>query len=138
MGYFAYDYLKYSEPSLKLDAQDREKFQDMDLMLFDKIVCFDNYRQKIILMAGADTADLDESYPAACGELERMAALLKHGRPMEHQPGRLTTPLTPLFDLPAYKAMVEKGKRYIREGDIFQVVLSNRLEAGFEGSLLDA
>ena len=34
--------------------------------------------------------------------------------------------------------MVEKGKRYIREGDIFQVVLSNRLEAGFEGSLLDA
>ena len=138
VGYFAYDYLKYSEPSLKLDAQDREKFQDMDLMLFDKIVCFDNYRQKIILMAGADTADLDESYPAACGELERMAALLKHGRPMEHQPGRLTTPLTPLFDLPAYKAMVEKGKRYIREGDIFQVVLSNRLEAGFEGSLLDA
>ena len=138
VGYFAYDYLKYSEPSLKLDAQDREKFQDMDLMLFDKIVCFDNYRQKIILMAGADTADLDESYHAACGELERMAALLKHGRPMEHQPGRLTTPLTPLFDLPAYKAMVEKGKRYIREGDIFQVVLSNRLEAGFEGSLLDA
>lgn len=33
--------------------------------------------------------------------------------------------------------MVEQAKRYIREGDIFQVVLSNRLEAGFEGSLLD-
>ena len=138
VGYFAYDYLKYSEPSLRLDAQDREKFQDMDLMLFDKVVCFDNYRQKIILIAGADAADLDESYPAACGELERMAALLKHGRPMEHQPGRLTTPLTPLFDKAAYRAMVEKAKAYIREGDIFQAVLSNRLEAGFEGSLLDA
>lgn len=107
-------------------------------MLFDKVVCFDNYRQKIILIAGADTADLDESYPAACGELERMAALLKHGKPMEHRPGRLTTPLTSLFDQDAYKAMVERGKQYIREGDIFQVVLSNRLEAGFEGSLLDA
>lgn len=34
--------------------------------------------------------------------------------------------------------MVEKGKRYIREGDIFQVVLSNQLEAEMEGSLLDA
>ena len=33
--------------------------------------------------------------------------------------------------------MVEQAKHYIREGDIFQVVLSNRLEAGFEGSLLD-
>ncbi len=138
VGYFAYDYLKYAEPSLKLNAQDREKFQDMDLMLFEKVICFDNYRQKIILIANADAAGLDESYPAACGELERMAALLKYGKPMERRPGRLTTPLTPLFDLPAYKAMVEKGKAYIREGDIFQVVLSNRLEAGFEGSLLDA
>lgn len=34
--------------------------------------------------------------------------------------------------------MVEKGKQYIREGDIFQVVLSNQLEAEMEGSLLDA
>ena len=33
--------------------------------------------------------------------------------------------------------MVERGKRYIREGDLFQVVLSNRLEAEMEGSLLD-
>ena len=138
VGYFAYDYLKYAEPSLKLDAQDRERFQDMDLMLFDKVICFDNYRQKIILIVNADASELDESYPAACGELERMTALLKYGKPMEHKPGRLTTPITPLFDKETYCAMVEKGKKYIREGDIFQVVLSNRLEAGFEGSLLDA
>ncbi len=138
VGYFAYDYLKYAEPSLNLDAEDRERFQDMDLMLFEQVICFDNYRQKIILIANADAQNLDESYPAACGQLEQTAALLKYGRPMEHRPGRLTTPLTPLFDLPAYKAMVERGKAYIREGDIFQVVLSNRLEAGFEGSLLDA
>ncbi|MDE7262488.1 MAG: anthranilate synthase component I family protein [Oscillospiraceae bacterium] len=138
VGYFAYDYLKYAEPALKLDAQDRERFQDMDLMLFEKVICFDNYRQKIVLIVNADASGLDESYPAACGELERMAALLRHGRPMEPKPGRLTTPITPLFDKETYCAMVEKGKRYIREGDIFQVVLSNRLEAGFEGSLLDA
>ena len=138
VGYFAYDYLKYAEPPLNLDAEDREQFQDMDLMLFEQVVCFDNYRQKIILIANADAENLDESYLIACGQLEQTTALLKYGRPMEHRPGRLTTPLTPLFDLPAYKAMVERGKAYIREGDIFQVVLSNRLEAGFEGSLLDA
>ena len=137
VGYFAYDYLKYAEPGLKLDAQDRERFQDMDLMLFETVVAFDNYRQRIVLITNADTADLDESYPDACGRLERLAELLRHGRPCENRPGRLTTPLTPLYDLPTYCDMVEKGKRYIREGDIFQVVLSNRLEAGFEGSLLD-
>ncbi|MDE7243694.1 MAG: anthranilate synthase component I, partial [Oscillospiraceae bacterium] len=137
VGYFAYDYLKYAEPSLKLDAQDRERFQDMDLMLFETVVAFDNYRQRIVLITNADTSDLDESYPAACGRLERLAGLLKHGAPWENRPGRLTSPLTPLYDLPTYCGMVEKAKEYIREGDIFQVVLSNRLEAGFTGSLLD-
>ena len=81
--------------------------------------------------------DLDRSYPAACAQLERMVQLLRRGRPIPRQPGRMTTPIRPLFDQDAYCAMVETAKRHIREGDIFQVVLSNRLEAGFEGSLLD-
>lgn len=137
VGYFAYDYLKYSEPKLALDAQDREGFQDLDLMLFEKVIVFDNYRQKIILIANADAEDLDESYPAACGELERMAELLKRGTPAADHPGHLTSPLEPLYTPEQYTAMVEKAKEHIREGDIFQVVLSNRLEGGFKGSLLD-
>ncbi len=36
VGYFAYDYIKYAEPKLNLDAKDEEKFNDVDLMLFDK------------------------------------------------------------------------------------------------------
>ena len=51
--------------------------------------------------------------------------------------GRLTTELTPLFDQESYCEKVEQVKHYIHEGDIFQLVLSNRLEAGFDGSLLD-
>ena len=43
--------------------------------------------------------------------------------------------VTPLFDKERYCEMVEKAKRYIYEGDIFQIVLSNRLSASFEGSL---
>ncbi len=137
VGYFSYDYIKYAEPSLKLDASDEEGFHDMDLMLFDKVVAFDHFRQKLVLIVNADASDLDCSYKAACEELERMAYLLRNGKPLERLPGRLTTPITPLFDETAYCEMVEKGKRHILEGDIFQVVLSNRLEAGFEGSLLD-
>ena len=51
--------------------------------------------------------------------------------------GHLTGEVTPLFDRDAYCGMVEKAKQYIREGDIFQIVLSNRLSAPFEGSLLN-
>lgn len=49
----------------------------------------------------------------------------------------LKTPPVPLFSREEYAAMVEKAKGYIREGDIFQVVLSNRLTADMEGSLFD-
>ena len=137
VGYFSYDYIKYAEPSIVLDAKDEEGFHDMDLMLFDKVIAFDNFRQKLILIASADADDLDASYAAACEALNRMAELLRHGEPLPRDPGRLTTPIKPLFTQERYCEMVERGKRYIREGDIFQVVLSNRLEAGFEGSLLD-
>ncbi len=137
VGYFAYDYLKYAEPTLRLTGRDQEKFKDMDLMLFRSVIAFDNFRQKLILITNADAEDLDTSYPAACAQLDRMAELLRHGAPAPRRPGKLTTPVKPLFCLEEYCAMVERAKHYIREGDIFQVVLSNRLEAGFEGSLLD-
>ncbi len=55
VGYFSYDYLKYAEPSLHLDARDTEEFQDVDLMLFDKVIAFDNLKQKIILMVNMGT-----------------------------------------------------------------------------------
>ena len=47
VGYFAYDYFKYSEPVLNLKSDDKEGFNDVDLMLFDQVICFDNYKQKI-------------------------------------------------------------------------------------------
>ena len=137
VGYFAYDYMKYAEPALRLTGRDEEKFKDMDLMLFRSVIAFDNFRQKLILITNADASDLDETYPAACAQLDRMAELLRHGTPAPRRPGKLTAPVEALFSRERYCSMVEKAKHYIREGDIFQVVLSNRLEAGFEGSLLD-
>lgn len=138
VGYFSYDYIKYAEPSLHLDAEDQESFRDVDLMLFDRVIAFDHFQQKIILIAGASTSDLDTTYNKAVMELDNLARLLRTGRPAPNPAPQLTTPFQPLFDAQAYCSMVEKAKRYIREGDIFQVVLSNRLEAGLEGSLLDA
>jgi len=138
VGYFSYDYIHYAEPSLKLHAKDREFFKDVDLMLFDKVVAFDNFRQKIILIVNAKTEDIEREYRKAEIELKNMIRLISGGTAMEHVRGRLTSEFRPLFDKEAYCRMVMKAKGYIREGDIFQVVLSNRLEADFEGSLLDA
>lgn len=137
VGYFSYDYLKYAEPTLRLDAEDTEGFKDVDLMLFDKVIAFDNFRQKIILMVNIDLEHLETEYNRASLELRSMADLIKNGEPKEDIPGHCTTPITPLFQKEEYCEMVEKAKHHIKEGDIFQIVLSNRLEAGFEGSLLN-
>lgn len=137
VGYFSYDYLKYAEPTLRLDAEDTEGFKDVDLMLFDKVIAFDNFRQKIILMVNIDLEHLETEYNRASLELRNMADLIRNGEPKEDVPGHCTTPVTPLFQKEEYCEMVEKAKHHIKEGDIFQIVLSNRLEAGFEGSLLN-
>ncbi len=137
VGYFSYDYIKYGEPTLNLSCGDEEGFQDVDLMLFDKVICFDNYKQKIILIANAGVEELETDYRRACSDLDQMAELLRKGEPQAPPAGRMTSPLHPLFNREEYCSMVEKAKHYIREGDIFQVVLSNRLESDYEGSLLD-
>ncbi len=137
VGYFSYDYLKYAEPSLLLDADDTEGFKDVDLMLFDKVIAFDNFRQKIILIVNIRLDNLETEYNRAVLELNQLADLIRHGSPAADEPGRCTTDFLPLFNKEEYCSMVEKAKHHIREGDIFQIVLSNRLEAGFEGSLLN-
>ncbi len=138
VGYFAYDYIKYAEPTLKLDAEDEEGFKDVDLMLFDKVIAIDHYRQKITLIINIRLSELETEYHRAEMELNQLKALIYRGIPQNTKPGRMTSPLRPLFDSAAYCDMVEKAKHFIQEGDLFQIVLSNRLEAAFEGSLLNA
>ena len=73
VGYFSYDYIKYSEPKLKLGEHEDPDFRDMDLMLFDQVIAFDHYRQKVLLITGVLLDQLEESYRKAEEKLEEMA-----------------------------------------------------------------
>ena len=137
VGYFSYDYLGYSEPTVKREVEDTENFKDVDLMLFDKVIAFDNLKQKIILIVNMPFADPEVGYNKAVMELKQMRDLLRNGEKKDEPAGRLLGEVQPLFDKERYCDMVESAKAYIREGDIFQIVLSNRLAAPFEGSLLN-
>ena len=137
VGYFAYDYIKYCEPSLNLDAENQDQFKDIDLMLFDKVIAFDNFKQKIILIKNMKTDDLEANYQKACNDLIEIADLIKNGEKTYIEPLKLKSDFKPVFSREKYCSMVEKAKNYIYEGDIFQVVLSNRIEAEITGSLFD-
>ena len=137
VGYFSFDYIKYAEPKLNLDAEDSEGFKDFDLMLFDKVIAFDNLKQKIVIIANASTDDFDASYKQALIDIDEIINLIKTGVKADIPKGELLSDYRALFSKEEFCDKVNKAKDYIYEGDIFQVVLSNRLEAEFKGSLFD-
>ena len=137
VGYFSYDYLGYSEPSVRCRVEDSEAFKDVDLMLFEKVIAFDHVRQKIIFIVNMSLHDIEVGYNKAVLELKQLVELLKKGEKKQETKGCLMGEVIPLFEKEQFCGMVEQAKQYIREGDIFQIVLSNRLSAPFEGSLLN-
>ncbi len=137
VGYFAYDFIKYAEPSLTLTAADDNDFNDFDLMLFDKVIVFDNLKQQIYLIVNVRLDSVEENYNRALLEIQRMETLIRQGKKAANVPLQLKSEFKPLFSEEEYCSMVEKAKEYIHEGDIFQVVLANRMQAEAEGTLLD-
>ena len=100
VGYFSYDYIKYAEPTLKPVLEEKNEttgktaaktavrdFRDADLMLFDRVIVFDNYRQKLILITGVKMeGDLEEKYTNAKQELEEMERLIRSGAQADFRP----------------------------------------------------
>ena len=137
VGYFSYDYLGYSEPAVRVEVNDTESFKDVDLMLFDKVIAYDNYRQKIVLIVNMKLNDAENEYARARAELDRLKDILYNGEPADIPAGQLKGETEALFSKEEFCEMVDRAKGYIKEGDIFQIVLSNRLSARFSGSLLN-
>lgn len=135
VGYFSYDYIRYAEP--KLDLSDDGDFKDMDLMLFNEVIAFDYYKQKIYLISGVDTTDPEDSYEKAARRLKEIREVITGDDEYDFAPLELKSQIKPLFSEEEYAGMVEKAKHYIHEGDIFQVVLSDPLQAKAKGDLFD-
>lgn len=137
VGYFSFDFINYKEPSTKINIDDSEGFKDIDLMLFKDVIAFDNVKQKIILITNIELdKDLDVEYEKALKRLNSIKELLYTGK-KSFEGGKLLGEVTPLFSKDEFSDMIGKAKHHIHEGDIFQIVLSNRLQANFEGSLFD-
>lgn len=117
---------------------------DINLMLFEHLVVFDHFAQKLFLIANIDLDNLESSYTAADKKLESIQTMLKSPIIAKLSKSHsVTPPFTLLSEFQArfseaeYCAMVERAKKYIYDGDIFQVVLSNPITAQASGSLLD-
>jgi anthranilate synthase component 1 len=141
VGYLGYEFIHSVEPTVPLAARDDLDVPMMWFMLCDSLVVFDRARQTMRLIVNARiTGSPEDAYRAATAELERLrdllagpsvlqpAAFADSGR-IEIPPGNCTRA--------EFEQMVDNTKEYIRAGDIFQIVLSQRFSRPFRGSPLD-
>ena len=113
-------------------------WDDFDLLLFDKVIAYDHFRQKIVLIVNMRTDSVMENYGRACAELESMAALVNDQSPLPPQQVTEQPQFTCNVTEEQYAEIVNKTREYIFDGDIFQAVQSRRFTSPYAGSLLPA
>ena len=139
IGYFSYDMVRLIERIPK-KLRDEIGLFDAVLMFYQGLIAFDHVQHRLWIVRNVFTeaGSLQQKYDAAVKEIERTRKLLE--RPVaaeERKRNSGAKEIAPLeinsnFKKPAYLAAVKKAKEYIRAGDIFQVVISQRFSAKTE------
>jgi anthranilate synthase component 1 len=134
VGYAGYDAVRYVE-HLPSPPPDDRHLPDLCFAFYDRMVIFDHINKTVAAVAHAhvDPQDLPGSYQAACQRVDRLVERLQQGaadlQMTDIAPiGESHLPYRSNFVPRAFEAAVEKCKEYIKAGDAFQVVLSQRLE----------
>ncbi|WP_448903235.1 anthranilate synthase component I [Eubacterium sp.] len=135
VGYFAYEMIGYTEPKLDIKSSD---FDDCNLMLFDKIIAFDHLKQKIFVIANMKSEDGIQGYNGALLEIEKIIAMINDQTPLKKSTSMEDVKFKCNLTKEEYCEIVNKTKDYIKEGDIFQGVISRKFVADYKGSLLNA
>ena len=125
VGYFSYAMIAHAEPVLHLR---RSGFHDFDLMLFDKVIVYDQLRQKIIVVANVSTkGNVEENYEKAMDEICGIVHLIHEKMELKQEEAYDKVDFTCNVTEEEYGRIVERTKEYIRNGDIFQAVISRQL-----------
>ncbi len=138
IGYFAYDSYKYLEPKLKINSKDEAKFNDYELLLFDKVIAFDAFKQKIIIICNIKTNNLENEYNKAKENIKCIKDLVFKIPEIKKENVKILKAPESIDSKEEYSKKIEKIKKYIYDGDIFQCVFSRRFKGEIEGSLFEA
>ncbi len=136
VGYFGYDTVRYVEPRLA-DAKKADPLgvPDILLLLSEEIAIVDNLSGKLTLVVFAEPG-FPGAWRHAQARLRELLAKLR--TPVQLPADTAAVPSAPTFEFPEddFKAAVRKAKQYIVDGDIMQVVLSQRMSKPYAASPL--
>ncbi len=130
-GYFGYDTIRYIEPRLANTQKiDSIGTPDILLMLTEQLAVIDNLSGKLSFIVYANPAE-DDAYALARSRLRELVGMMRLPVEIPYAPAVPRQAATSEFGEAAFKAAVEKAKRYIFDGDIMQVVLAQRMTSPF-------
>jgi anthranilate synthase component 1 len=140
VGYFGYDTIRYIEPRLgPCGKPDLLNTPDILLMVSDEVVVFDNLRGKLFIVVHADPLQPDALAQAET-RLDQLDDMLRRAAPRHVHPAASSVGEADFvsgFTQEGFEAAVARSKDYIVEGDIMQVVLSQRLSIPVSSRPLD-
>ena len=132
IGYFAYDMVRQIE-RIPATAADELRLDDAVMMFFLGLVAFDHVQHRVWIVRNVFTegpGSLREKYAAAVREIHRMRRQLEAPLPRVHKTkSRAPLRLTSNFTKARYMDAVVRAKEYIRAGDAYQIVPSQRFSA---------
>ncbi len=141
VGWFGFECVQYIEPRLAVGAKDDELgTPDILLMLSEELAVFDNLKGRLYLIVHADPSGA-QAWEQANRRLDELAQRLRQGGPGYPESIAVDTlqesDFVSGFTREGFIAAVENAKEHIRAGDIFQVVLSQRLSVPFRARPVD-
>ncbi|MFM8286961.1 MAG: chorismate-binding protein, partial [Planctomycetaceae bacterium] len=143
VGYFGYDVVRYIERLPNAPADDRS-LPDLSFALYDRMVIFDQIKKTVLVVAHArlDQADPEAAYEAACGQIDTMCRQLQQGTADLQLTdinlrGEPTLEWSSNFTREGFESAVRHCQEYIRAGDIFQVVIGQRLKLETSARAID-
>lgn len=142
VGYFGYDTVRYVEERLKdsVPAQDDIQAPDIELLVSEELVVFDNLSGQVHVIVHADLST-EKSHSKAESRLDELQALLSQPMPMpaDESSEKILTEedFVSSFGEEAFKEAVAKIKEYILAGDAMQVVISQQMSVEFDASPID-
>ncbi len=141
VGYFGYETVRFIEPKLgALDKPDEIDAPDIMLLVSDEVVVFDNLAGKLYVVIHVNP-QIEQAYDKACRRLDELVARLRDAvRLPSAQPASKPVNESDFvsgFARAPFEAAVERARAYIRDGDIMQVVLAQRLSIPYAPTALD-
>lgn len=139
IGYFGYDTIRFVEKKLVNVPEDDLNMPECHLCMYDEIMAFDHLTNRVIVIQNVHgDDDLETKYKSLEPRARQMIEQIDNFRmTRKDRTDKKETKIISNLTKEEYQSKVEKAKEYIRNGDIFQVVLSQRFEVESEADPFD-